>query len=81
MIKLNSIGLNGNQFAEFPVSAAGLKALKQVDFSNNPIDKKLFMQSLDAIKWRGLFSLYNLQLTKEEYESIQVKLKLIDVYY
>ncbi|WP_084404201.1 leucine-rich repeat domain-containing protein [Flavobacterium tegetincola] len=79
--KLNSIGLNGNQFAEFPASAAALKTLKQVDFSNNPIDIKIFMQSLDAIKWRGLFSLYDLKLTKVEYEAVQEKLKMIDVYH
>ena len=79
--KLNSISLNGNQFIEFPASAASLKALTQVDFSNNPIEKKLFMLSLDAIKWRGFFALYDLELTKEEYQSIQTKLKLIDVYH
>ena len=79
--KLNSISLNGNQFIEFPASAASLKSLTQFDFSNNPIDKKLFMQSLDAIQWRGLFGLYDLKLTKEEYEAVQTKLKLIDVYY
>ncbi len=79
--KLNSISLNGNQFAEFPASAASLIALTNVDFSNNPIDKKLFLQSLDAIKWRGLFGLYDLKLTKEEYEAVQTKLKLIDVYH
>ena len=81
LTKLNSIGLNGNQFIEFPASAASLKTLTHADFSNNPIDKKLFMQSLDAIKWRGLFSLYDLKLTKEEYEAVQTKLTLIDVYY
>ncbi|MEO5911621.1 MAG: leucine-rich repeat domain-containing protein [Pelobium sp.] len=79
--KLNSISLNGNQFAEFPASVASLKALTQVDFSNNPIDKKLFMKSLDAIKWRGLFSLYDLKLTEADYEAVQEKLKLIDVYH
>ena len=79
--KLNSIGLNRNQFAELPSSVASLKTLKHVDFSNNPIDKRLFMQSLDAIQWRGSFSLYDLKLTKEEYEAVQTKLTLIDVYY
>ncbi|WP_165953171.1 leucine-rich repeat domain-containing protein [Pedobacter changchengzhani] len=79
--KLNSISLNGNQFAEFPADVASLKGLTQVDFSNNPIDKKLFLQSLDAIKWRGLFSLYDLKLTKSEYEAVKAKLKLIDVYH
>lgn len=79
--KLNSISLNGNRFKEFPASVASLKELTKVDFSNNPIDKKLFMQSLDAIKWRGLFALYDLKLTKAEYEAVQTKLKLIDVYH
>ena len=79
--RLNSISLNGNRFSEFPASVASLKGLTQVDFSNNPIDKKLFMQSLDAIKWRGLFSLYDLKLTKKEYEAVEAKLKLIDVYH
>lgn len=79
--KLNSISLNGNQFSEFPASVARIKTLTQVDFSNNPIDKKLFMQSLDAIKWRGLFSLYDLKLTKAEYEAVEAKLKFIDVYH
>ena len=79
--KLTEVSLNGNQFKAFPAGVAAVKSLVSVDFSNNPIEKTLFMQSLAAIKWRGLLGLYNLKLTKEEYKAVVAKLKLIEVYY
>ena len=79
--KLTDISLNGNQFKAFPASVAAIQTLVNVDFSNNPIDNALFMQSLNAIKWRGKLGLYNLKLSKEEYKAVVEKLKLVNVYY
>ena len=81
LLKLEEVYLSHNEFKEFPASIAGLKDLIKVDLSKNPLDKRLFMQSIANIKWRGLLSLYDVPFTKAEYEAVSAKLKLMDVYY
>lgn len=81
LVKLKSITLDGNQLKDYPASILALKSLSNVNISNNPIDKTLFFKSINNIKWCGLFAIYDLKFTKKEYEAVQTKLKLIDVYY
>lgn len=81
LTKLKSISLESNQFKDYPASILALRSLSSVNISNNPIDKALFFKSINNIKWRGLFAIYDIKFTKKEYEAVQAKLKLIDVYY
>lgn len=81
LVKLKSITLDGNKFKDYPASILALKNLSSVNLSNNPIDKTLFFKSISNIKWSGLFAIYDINFTKKEYEAVQTKLKLIDVYY
>lgn len=81
LTKLKSISLESNQFKDYPASILASKSLSNVNLSHNPIDKTLFFKSIANIKWRGLFAIYDINFTKKDYEAVQAKLKVMDVYY
>ncbi|MGJ1430780.1 leucine-rich repeat domain-containing protein [Sphingobacterium spiritivorum] len=81
LLKLEELSLSGNAFKTFPDQLKAMKGLVIVDFGNNPVDPKTFINSLHNIKWRGLFYLHDLGLDNVQQEKIQAMLSTIDVYY
>lgn len=81
LLKLEELSLSGNAFKTFPDQLKAMKGLVIVDFGNNPVDPKTFINSLHNMKWRGLLYLHDLGLDKVQQEKIQTLLSTIDVYY
>ncbi|MGJ1318919.1 leucine-rich repeat domain-containing protein [Sphingobacterium spiritivorum] len=81
LLKLEELSLSGNAFKTFPDQLKAMKGLVIVNFGNNPVDPKTFINSLHNIKWRGLLYLHDLGLDKVQQEKIQTLLSTIDVYY
>lgn len=79
--KLRVVYLSNNQFKDLPEALATNPNLSYVDFADNPLDWNKFILSIKKIQWKGLFSLYGIEFSKEQFEKIQKELPLIDVYY
>lgn len=78
---LEHLNLEDNELKALPESVASLVNIKDLNFSLNSIDKELFMESISALKFKGILRLSRLGLFDADYEKIRSNLKLIEVYH